>query len=85
MATGTEARLHELGIVLPKMPTLGGNYLPAKTVGHLVHLAGVISTSSEGVITGTVGPDRTIEEGLRRGAGLCSNAVGRVTRAPGFA
>ena len=63
MATGTEARLHELGIVLPKMPTLGGNYLPAKTVGHLVHLAGVISTSSEGVITGTVGPDRTIEEG----------------------
>jgi enamine deaminase RidA (YjgF/YER057c/UK114 family) len=28
-----------------------------------VHLAGVISTSSEGVITGTVGPDRTIEEG----------------------
>jgi enamine deaminase RidA (YjgF/YER057c/UK114 family) len=63
MAAGTEARLNELGIVLPELPTPGGNYLPAKTVGHLVHLAGVISTSSKGVITGTVGLDRTIEEG----------------------
>lgn len=63
MAAGTEARLHALGIVLPKLPTPGGNYVPAKTVGHLVHLAGVISTSSEGVITGTMGLDRTIEEG----------------------
>jgi len=62
MATGTEARLHELGIVLPRLPTPGGNYLPAKTVGHLVHLAGVISTNSEGVIAGTVGLDRTVEE-----------------------
>jgi hypothetical protein len=49
MATGTEARLHELGIVLPRLPTPGGNYLSTKTVGHLVHLAGVISTSAEGV------------------------------------
>ncbi len=38
-------------------------YLPAKTVGHIVYLAGVISTNSEGVITGTIGIDRTIDEG----------------------
>jgi enamine deaminase RidA (YjgF/YER057c/UK114 family) len=58
-----EARLKELGIVLPVLPKAGGNYLSAKTVGHLVYLAGVISTSSAGVITGTVGLDRTIDEG----------------------
>src|SRR5713226_3810564 len=63
MAEGIEARLKELGIVLPALPKAGGNYLSAKTVGHLVHLAGVISTSSAGVITGTVGLDRTIDEG----------------------
>jgi enamine deaminase RidA (YjgF/YER057c/UK114 family) len=63
MAAGTEARLEELGIILPALPAPGGNYVPAKTVGHLVYLAGVISTHSEGVITGTVGLDRTIEEG----------------------
>src|SRR6266852_7330554 len=63
MAKGTEARLQELGLVLPELPAVGGNYLPAKTVGHMVYLAGVISTNSTGVITGTVGLDRTIDEG----------------------
>ena len=63
MASGTEARLQELGIVLPELPAPGGNYVPAKTVGHIVYLAGVISTNSAGIITGTVGLDRTIEEG----------------------
>jgi enamine deaminase RidA (YjgF/YER057c/UK114 family) len=63
MAAGIEARLQELGIVLPELPAPGGNYVPAKTVGHMVYLAGVISTNSAGVITGTVGQDRTIEDG----------------------
>ena len=63
MATGTEARLQELGIVLPELPAPGGNYVPAKTVAHMVYLAGVISANSAGVIKGTVGLDRTIEEG----------------------
>ena len=63
MAEGIEARLKALGIVLPALPKAGGNYVSAKTAGHLVHLAGVISTSSEGVITGTVGLNRTIDEG----------------------
>jgi enamine deaminase RidA (YjgF/YER057c/UK114 family) len=60
---GTEGRLKELGIVLPTLPKAGGNYLSAKTVGRMVYLAGVISTSSAGVITGTVGLDRTIDDG----------------------
>lgn len=60
---GAEARLRELGILLPDVPTAGGNYVLAKTVGQLVYLAGVISTDTESVITGTVGADRTIDEG----------------------
>src|ERR1700688_1562131 len=63
MSKGTEARLRELGLVLPALPTIGGNYIPARTVGPIVYLSGVISTKSEGLITGTVGVDRTIEEG----------------------
>ena len=63
MAGGVEARLKELGIVLPAPPVSGGNYLPAKTVGRVVYLSGVISTTSNGVIAGTVGLDRTIEDG----------------------
>lgn len=63
MVGGVEARLKELGIVLPSPPVSGGNYLPAKTVGHVVYLAGVISANSAGVIAGTVGLDRSIEDG----------------------
>jgi enamine deaminase RidA (YjgF/YER057c/UK114 family) len=63
MPTGTTAKLQGLGLVLQSLPGVGGNYIPAKTVGQLVYLAGVISMNSSGVITGTVGMDRTVEEG----------------------
>jgi enamine deaminase RidA (YjgF/YER057c/UK114 family) len=63
MASGISARLRELGIVLPALPAAGGNYVPAKTVGNIIYLSGVISLGASGVISGTVGSDRTIEEG----------------------
>ena len=77
MADRPEDKLKELGIVLPALPEPGGNYLSAKTVGNTVYLAGVISTSSEGVIAGTAGADRTIEDGYAaaRACGLTQLAV----------
>jgi enamine deaminase RidA (YjgF/YER057c/UK114 family) len=63
MPTGTDARLRDLGLSLPTLPAPGGNYLSARTIGSLVFLAGVISTDGSGVITGTVGAGRTIDEG----------------------
>jgi enamine deaminase RidA (YjgF/YER057c/UK114 family) len=63
MAASREARLKELGILLPALPQPGGNYLPARTVGPVIYLAGVISSHGGEVITGTVGQNRTIHEG----------------------
>ena len=63
MAARIEARLKELGILLPAVPLPGGNYLPARTVGPMVYLAGVISIQAGEVIAGTVGAGRTIEDG----------------------
>lgn len=63
MPAGIETRLKQFGIVLPDAPQAGGNYVPAKTLGRVVYLAGVISTNQEGVITGTAGLNRSIEEG----------------------
>jgi enamine deaminase RidA (YjgF/YER057c/UK114 family) len=65
MAALIDSRLKELGIVLPALPQAGGNYLPARTVGQMVHLAGVISMrDGDGeVISGTIGADRKIEDG----------------------
>ena len=69
MPEGTEARLSRLGLLLTVPPPVGGNYLPAKSIDRIVYLAGVISADSTGVITGTVGADRSIEEGY--GAARC--------------
>jgi enamine deaminase RidA (YjgF/YER057c/UK114 family) len=72
-----EGMLLEKGIVLPEPPLAGGNYVAAKTVGSLVYLAGVISTGPDGVIAGTVGVDRSVEEGYAaaRACGLTQMAV----------
>src|ERR1700686_4932167 len=63
MAAGIETKLTELGITLPALPQPGGNYLPARTVGQMVYLAGVISIHAGEVIAGTAGASRTIDEG----------------------
>ncbi len=58
-----EATLKSLGIELPPLPAPGGNYVPAKRVGHMLYLSGVISIGPEGIIAGMAGVDRTVEEG----------------------
>ncbi len=72
-----EARLEALGIVLPKPPKAGGNYVSATQIGSMCYLAGVISMHQNTVITGTVGGDRSIEEGYAaaRECGLTQLAV----------
>ena len=58
-----EEQLVEIGFALPAPPAPGGNYLSAKRVGALVYLAGVISSNAAGVMTGTVGLDRSVADG----------------------
>jgi len=57
------AALQKLNLTLPAAPAPGGNYCSAKTSGNLVFLAGVVSQTADGIITGTVGADRSIEDG----------------------
>ncbi len=63
MPAEAHARLAKLGYVLPEPPEPGANYVPAKTIGRMVYLAGVISVIDGAVVTGTVGRGRTVEEG----------------------
>jgi enamine deaminase RidA (YjgF/YER057c/UK114 family) len=57
------AALAQLGLTLPPAPAPGGNYCAAKTSGNTIYLSGVISQTNEGILTGTAGLDRSIEEG----------------------
>jgi len=58
-----EQKLESLGLTLPQLPSAGGNYVPAKRLGNVVYLSGVISTGPDGVIAGTAGAGCTIEAG----------------------
>jgi enamine deaminase RidA (YjgF/YER057c/UK114 family) len=58
-----EEQLAALGFTLPPPPAPGGNYVPAKRVGVVMYLAGVISSDEKGVITGVAGSDRSVEDG----------------------
>ncbi|MGA2218912.1 MAG: RidA family protein [Terracidiphilus sp.] len=60
--------LAALGLTLPEWPAPGGNYVSAKRAGSILYLSGVISTGPNGVITGTAGVDRSIEDGYAAAA-----------------
>src|SRR5476649_2552950 len=74
-AMSTEKSIEKLlldkGLTLPEPPSAGGNYIPAKTIGSVVYLSGVISKDASGVVTGTVGLNRTIEEGYAAAQSCC--------------
>jgi enamine deaminase RidA (YjgF/YER057c/UK114 family) len=74
-----EARLKELGIVLPSVPTPVANYVPYRLVGNLLYLSGQGPRDEKGAsLTGKVGKDVTVDEGYRRarliGLGLLAAA-----------
>ena len=58
-----EAKLKELGIELPEPLAPAGNYVGATTVGNLVYLSGEGPRLPDGVISGKVGGDLTVEDG----------------------
>jgi len=56
--TAPEARLAELGILLPELPVPTGNYVPFRRRGNTVYLAGqTCEWNGEMVYTGKVGQD----------------------------
>src|SRR5579875_327082 len=78
MSGRIEAKLKELGITLPSVPTLVANYVPFVRSGSLVFLSGQGPRQPEGgFFSGKVGSTVTIEQGYQhaRLAGLQLIAV----------
>jgi enamine deaminase RidA (YjgF/YER057c/UK114 family) len=62
-----EARLRELGIVLPKVPTPVANYVPYRLAGNLLFLSGQGPRDDNGNnLTGKVGSEVSVEEAYKR-------------------
>jgi enamine deaminase RidA (YjgF/YER057c/UK114 family) len=83
-----EARLKELGLVLPALPKPVANYLPYRLAGNLLFLAGQGPRDEKGVqLTGKVGAEISVDEAYRRarlvGLGLLAamrDALGSLDR-----
>ena len=62
-----EARLKELGIVLPPVPKPAANYLPYRLLGNVLYLSGQGPRDDKGVVAkGKLGAEISVEEGYRR-------------------
>jgi enamine deaminase RidA (YjgF/YER057c/UK114 family) len=57
-----EDRLRELGIELPTPRAPGGSYVPARVSGSMLYLAGQAPVGPDGLVTGKVGRDLTLEQ-----------------------
>jgi enamine deaminase RidA (YjgF/YER057c/UK114 family) len=74
-----EARLRELGIVLPRPPKAVANYLPGVRVGEILYVSGTIGTvvddNDEDVlpIRGKLGRDITVEQGYQSARHMAIN------------
>ncbi|MFZ0988920.1 MAG: RidA family protein, partial [Xanthobacteraceae bacterium] len=85
---GAEARLKELGVVLPELGKPVANYLPYRLAGNILYLAGQGPRDANGKqLTGKLGVDIGVEEGYRRarlvGLGLLAamrDALGSLDR-----
>lgn len=65
-----ETKLNALGVTLPDAPAPAANYVPSVQVGNLLFVSGQISNGPDGLITGVVGDDMSVEEGAAA-ARLC--------------
>ena len=62
-----EARLKQLGLVLPQVPSPVANYLPYRIAGNLLFLAGQGPRDEKGnTLSGKVGADVSVDEGYKR-------------------
>jgi enamine deaminase RidA (YjgF/YER057c/UK114 family) len=62
-----EARLKQLGILLPKVPTPVANYVPFRLVGSLLYLSGQGPRDEKGgLMSGKVDSEVSVDEGYRR-------------------
>ncbi len=57
------SKLSEMGIELPDAAAPAANYVPFVRVGNTLYVSGQISRNDDGLITGVLGDNMSVEEG----------------------
>lgn len=63
MSGPIEDQLAEMGITLPEAPAPAANYVPFVVTGNTVYVSGQISQNADGLMTGKLGDDVSVEDG----------------------
>lgn len=78
-----DARLNELGLILPTPPAPVASYVPFVAVGGVVHISGQVSVDATGGIKGKLGGELSLEQG-QAAAKLCGlNLLAQIKAACG--
>ena len=81
---GADARIAELGLILPPPPKPGGNYVPYRIGGGLLFLSGVGPRLPDGSsTTGKLGSALTVEQGYRAARQCGLNLIANMRAALG--
>lgn len=79
--SSVESRLADLDIVLPEPVAPVANYVPYVVVGNMVFVSGQVSIGPNGLITGKVGADLTVEQGIEAARACGVNLIAQVKAA----
>ena len=75
MAGIIDARLAEMGIILPDAPAPAANYVPWARTGNLLFIAGQVSGNNQGLHKGRLGGDMGLEEGVAAARACALNLI----------
>ncbi len=78
-----DARLDELGLVLPDPVAPVANYVPFVVTGDLVFISGQVSITPDGLITGKLGADVSLEQGIEAAHACGVNLIAQLKAACG--
>lgn len=79
VSAGLESRLQALGILLPKSPKPLGSYVEVSEAGNLLFVSGTLPVvNGKLVISGRLGEDLSVEEGIEAARIAALNALAAV-------
>ena len=79
--SSVEARLAKLDIALPEPVAPVANYVPYVVVGNMVFVSGQVSIGPDGLITGKVGADLAVEQGIEAARACGVNLIAQLKAA----
>lgn len=78
-----DEKIAGLGIVLPTPMAPVANYVPFVVTGHLVFISGQVSITPDGMITGKLGADVSLEGGIEAAHACGVNLIAQLKEACG--